>query len=457
MRVGAAPVTSAVGEAPPEALYRKLKPGPGRSADEVFANQSARLCGAMVELVAECGYERVTVRGLARLAGVSTKTFYKCFTNIEECFSVTYSRAVRDTLRRASEAPRDGEDALRARTRATFEALAQDRKAAQLVLVDFYSAGPAATERARVASRTFERLIRKDFEAPPQPVRVSPSVVQGLFGAALRVARKRLLGQTEADPAQVAARFADWLLVVRDQRLARLCCKAASEELRNFRLPRPDPAIGDERQFLLTAVATLSLASGYRNLSVTEIRREAGVTRRSFDANFADVTDCFLAAVESRLEELANMAEREARSPDGWEREAVRMIAYICSELSRDSKLARFGFIDISAPGRHGLDLRESLIDRRAARLLALVAENERYGELEAEASIAAAWSMIRAEAAVGRHARIGSLAPPIAFVVLAPAIGPAAAEAAIAAELWPGFLAPGSQKTSASAFLTAH
>jgi len=48
---------------------RKLKPGPGLTADVVSADQQRRLRLAMIDLAADRGYENVTVRALTKRAG----------------------------------------------------------------------------------------------------------------------------------------------------------------------------------------------------------------------------------------------------------------------------------------------------------------------------------------------------------------------------------------------------
>ena len=87
-----------------EPLYRQLKPGPGLSAEAVVTNQRARLFGAMVEMVADGGYGSVKVREISRLAGVSTRTFYDRFANVEDCFACTYSWILGEALISALEA-----------------------------------------------------------------------------------------------------------------------------------------------------------------------------------------------------------------------------------------------------------------------------------------------------------------------------------------------------------------
>jgi AcrR family transcriptional regulator len=435
-------------------LYRKLKPGPGRSAEQVLANQCTRLCGAMVQLATECGYERVTVRGLARLAGVSTGTFYKCFANVEECFVATYARVVRDILRRASEVAGDGEERLIGRTRVIFEGLGQDPKAAHLVLVESLSAGPRVQEKVRRTSRAFERLIADEIAVGPSPARMPAAMAEGVLGAALRIARARLLSDPPADVAAVAEGFARWLTSLQDQRVEALCQGAADWVGGNLAWDRTATPIGHDRQLLLTAVARLNMADGYTNLTVPAIRREAGVSRRSFDENFAGVADCFLAAVESRVGRIAEQAELEASQAGNWERCAARMIALLCAELAGNPELARLGFMDIFAPGRPGLELREKIVKRWARRLCQTAPSALAYGELTAEASVAASWSMARAEVVAGRAERLARLAPTMAFVVLAPAVGSAAAELAIVAEMWPDGGGLEAKQTSAPIFL---
>jgi AcrR family transcriptional regulator len=74
---------------------KKLAPGPGRPASKVAASQRARLQRAMFELVAEKGYEQVTVRELVSTAKVSSRAFYKHFRGVHDCFEATVAVAGR--------------------------------------------------------------------------------------------------------------------------------------------------------------------------------------------------------------------------------------------------------------------------------------------------------------------------------------------------------------------------
>src|SRR5580692_7927002 len=76
-------------------MYRRLPHGPnGMRREDVARNQRARLYGAMIESVAQRGYQATTVAHVIGLAGVSRRAFYEQFANKEECFLSTYDIVV---------------------------------------------------------------------------------------------------------------------------------------------------------------------------------------------------------------------------------------------------------------------------------------------------------------------------------------------------------------------------
>jgi AcrR family transcriptional regulator len=173
------------------------------------------------------------------------------------------------------------------------------------------------------------------------------------------------------------------------------------------------------------------VAEGYESLTVPRIRREAGVSRRSFDACFRGVADCFLAAVEARITMVVRRAETEARRADSWGRTVVRIVSSLSTAVSRDPGLVRLAFLEILAPGPEGLAKSEQIVTYWARRLCRSAPVGSRPDPFAAEASVAAAWPMAQCEFLFGRGDRIGEMT----IIVLAPAIGPAAAERTIRAE----------------------
>jgi len=423
--------------APPRGtLYPKLRPGPGRPTDQVVANQRARLTGAMVELVAERGYRGVTVRGLSRLAGVSTKTFYQCFENVEDCFAATHSRIVGRALRRARGVSSSPGQPLRKRIRAFFEALGEEPKAARLVLVDSFSSGPALIAMTHSSRRALGRFVDEELTAEAGSVALPPEIGSGVAAAGLHLMRSQLLFDASTSSSVIADEFVDWLLPLRSCGSVRGWREGIAAVAGAQSPPELIPAIADDQHFLLAAVTRLSLRDGYASLTVPAICREAGISRRSFDERFDGVAGCFLAAIEARITAAASYALSQAKDAGSWERALVRTVAILCVEFARDPVLGRLALVDVLAPGQSGLDLRQRMIIDWARRIRRTAPTGVRPSQMAAEASVAAAMGMAEVEATAGRPGRIGGAVPSLAFLILAPLIGSARAEQTIASEL---------------------
>jgi AcrR family transcriptional regulator len=421
--------------ATPDALYRKLKPGPGLSPEQVIANQRARLCGAMIELCAGEASQRPTVRSLSRVAGVSTKTFYECFSNVEDCFASTHTSILRDILQKASAVEGDGDERIRGAVEVAFLFLAENPKAAHFLLFRPIAAGSPIIEKAHAAVLAFERHVGDGVVDGPQAVGLPPLAAHAILGGAMRALRAPFLaGRSDLIP-ELAGPFADWLLGLRDERLAHVWSLTGSGRQHRSTRPAPFAEIGDDRQFLLTASLKLSAAEGYESLTVPSIRREAGVPRRAFDDHFDGVEDCFLSAVEALVVSVGKWAAEEARRAGTWDRRVVRMLELLAAEMARDPAAARLGLIGILAPGLVGLKRREDIVTRWAGQLRRAAPATLRPSSLMAEISLAAVWRVMAREVAGGRPERIRKLVPGMAFVILAPAIGPADAERAIIGE----------------------
>jgi AcrR family transcriptional regulator len=429
-------------------LYRKLKPGPGTSAAEVIASQRARLRQAMVDLVAERGFGGVTVRGLSSTAGVSTRTFYAHFPNAEECFTSTYETVMRTALKQFTASgmtDADRERAIRSGLTSLMRQISENPSAGRLALVESFSAGPAMLREMSCATRDFEQFMLDTFNAAPGRVKLPLPLIQSITAGAERVVRARILTGRDAELPGVSEELADWALSMHDPALATLAIPDSVGTGERRRAARPCAtkkpgtaefaAIGNERGRALAAVIRLSLKDGYWNLTVPRIRREAEVSRRAFDAHFDGVGHCYLEGIEALVARAVARAERKSAGGDSWESRTFQFVSAYCSEVAHSPALAQLGYIDIFAPGQEGLTCRERMISNGAARLRGFADPGEALTELEAEASAAAGWRMIQNEVAAGRAKKLPQVAPLIAFVILAPAVGAARAAEAIHAE----------------------
>ncbi len=426
----------------PEALYRKLSPGPGMSAHEVASHQRARIHGAMIEIAGDLGYDAVTVRELAQLAGVSTRAFYENFSGKEECFLATYDLIAR-RIAAGVVASQSGERDWQERMRLAFAAFAREieakPRAARVALVETFAAGPAALERMRWAEGIFEAMVSESFCRAPDGIEVPPLLVTGLVSGIARVARGRVLAARESDLPDLAEELLEWALCLRcdsakeleelNRRSTLLLAIAATPAAMDGREP------DDDRTRILKAAAKLASSGSYAELTVPRIRVAAGVSRRSFDSLFEGVEDCFIAALEHRIGSALEQSTKARAAGRSWAGGVYRAIATLCVKVARDPLLAKLGFSEVFAPGLNGMHCRERLVQATATLLRDEAAAEQQPSQLAAEASVGAIWGVMHHHVVNGRAQQLPWIAATLSCLALAPAVGASVATDAIRAE----------------------
>ena len=147
--------------------FRSLDSQPWERGDrEASAEwQQARMLHAITRAVSEKGYAKVTVADVVALAGVSRRTFYEHFDDVEHCFVVAYETATRQILTAVAEAVQtaaspDWHDRFEVAIAAYADTLASDPHMARACLVYVHGAGPRAVETRRVVYERFVRQMR---------------------------------------------------------------------------------------------------------------------------------------------------------------------------------------------------------------------------------------------------------------------------------------------------------
>jgi AcrR family transcriptional regulator len=428
-------------------IAAKLPPGPGRSPEEVARNQRARLRAAMIELVADHGgFEGVSARALYRAAGISSAAFYRHFDDAEDCFCKLYEGLMRAALQRAIRArdsAGDAESGVRAALRSLMVEVAGDPAAASLVFIGVFTAGPGMLPRMRVATARFERFLGETLARAPIAARLPPQIPQAMSAGIARVIRTRLLTDRAGELPACADPLAAWMLELADPRVLEVgrlgAALAARPDLRPAGGGHGEESwagsLGEERTRILAAIARLGAEHGYWRLTPTMIRKEAGVSRARFDAQFEDVGACFLEAVQALVIAASAQAERHSLRADTWERGVYRAAFVLCGEIARNPAIAQLGFADLFAPGRGGMECRRALIDLGTRQLRRNAPTSLRPSEMAAEASLAGAWQLTYEEIIAGRSEQLLQIAPVNSWLTLAPTVGGPAALAAIRAE----------------------
>lgn len=440
-RAGASRSRSSRGARSRSSRYPKLRPGPGRSAEDVAAHQRRRLQKAMVELVAEHGYNGFAVATLSNHAGVSKRDFYKHFESKEECFLAAYDFIVSNSARGILAATA-GEEEWCERLRLGFLAfagqIADCPSEARLALVEVFAAGAAAVERMQHTNLLFEALVAKNLTLADGTPRLPRLVVKGIVAGGSRVARARLLSGHPQRLALDGGALMEWALSFCDDEVVRL------RGLRVAGPPLPPMTaaavpLEDERALILAATARLVSEEGYATLTAPRVRAVAGVSKRSFDTHFAGVADCFLATLETLSDRTLATAEPFYLTADDWASGIHRMIVGLCRNLARDPTFADLAFLEVFSPGPEAIRWRSEMIAKLATMLVRGAPAAQRPSEFAAEASVGAMWGLIHHFVATGQGARLPVAAPVLSYIALAPALGGAAAIDVIAAEAGEG------------------
>jgi AcrR family transcriptional regulator len=133
--------------------------------------QRAKLLEAMVQVVAEKGYDAATVADAVRVARVSRGTFYELFASKQACFAAAYrlgvdvvEERVRDAVRGAA----DWREELRLGLRAYLRTLSDEPRFARVYLLEGQA---VAAERdaaiTRFAGRYGRTFARSGGAVPP--------------------------------------------------------------------------------------------------------------------------------------------------------------------------------------------------------------------------------------------------------------------------------------------------
>lgn len=401
----------------------------------------------MVELVAERGYEAVTVRELVRRSGVSSRAFYRHFANKQECFLRTHEVIVLRMARRivaAQAGERNSHDRLRLTLGAFASEVERNPEAACLALIETYAAGPEALKQARRAEHTLEAMIVESLTDPISTAAVSPPLADGAAAGAMWAIRSRLLdGQVDQLPPLIEG-LVDWSRAYRAKSISALPDLDRRAGAMSF-TTEPLPLLPEsvkrkptkDRALILAAVAKLCVSDNYSSLTQKSLCLTAGISGRSFNALFDSVEGCFVAAIMQRAEgalaEASYAAQLRSRS---WAGGVYQATHSLCVQIATDPVLANLCFVQVLAPGAVGMKCQQRLVAKVAKHLRGGASLARDADQALVEASVGAAWGVLRKHIATDRAFQAPRIAGSLAYLLLAPAIGPAEAVEAIRSEV---------------------
>jgi AcrR family transcriptional regulator len=182
---------------------QQLPAGRGRhdlSREQVARSQRERMLEAMIDAVAEQGYNATTIVEVARRAGVARKSLYEHFGDKETCFLAAHDwllERLADYALPAYERPGPWPERIRRGLAALLTAIAFRPEGARLAIIEILAAGPRAHRRHLAAIEAFAPYIDQGRSESPLGSRLPPSLARIVAGGvAARIHEQVATGHT---------------------------------------------------------------------------------------------------------------------------------------------------------------------------------------------------------------------------------------------------------------------
>jgi AcrR family transcriptional regulator len=186
-----------------------------------------------------------------------------------------------------------------------------------------------------------------------------------------------------------------------------------------------------QRGRILTAVAEIVCQCGPESLTVAQIVARAGVSRRTFDALFADPADCPVAAFEYAVMLAEKRAGTAYRSQSSWLESMRAGLATVLQLADERPELAWLCIVHaLSARGpltERWRELTQALVD--AIELRAPEAVDNRVRPWTAYAVVGEALGTVYERLRAAPTPTLSPLLNPLMALIVGPYLGPAAAQ----------------------------
>jgi len=190
----------------------------------------------------------------------------------------------------------------------------------------------------------------------------------------------------------------------------------------------PEQVSDSQRARVLAALRTLVAARGLGRVTVAEVVRHAGVSRKTFYELYASKEACFADLYGRELDRLLGPAVAAFAGDDPWAERLRGALGTLLGGLAADPEAARICFVEVLAAGPVALERRNAEMARVAA--LLTPPPGERRGPRSALAAGAVGYlsEVLNREIAAGRAELLPGLVGELT-ATLAPAAGDARAE----------------------------
>jgi AcrR family transcriptional regulator len=448
----------------------------GLDPEDVQRNQRERLQMALVELIAQRGYQAVRILDLTQLARVSRPTFYSLYADKEELFLAAYDEISKHTARTimaAYETQGSPGERLRRAMHAFAELAAAEPEAVSLMVLGAFGAGPKALERRNRTLEALEQSIRAARSTKAREISAnagegssragggaggSDMIVKVILGGirevtAARLRRDRagelpglideLAAWAESYPAKLpsgleppgaAARREDSRQAAhaengRGALMASERARQAEGRLPSGRhdLPRQF-IVKNQRERIVDATAAIVAEKGLAGLTIPEIARRANVSHQTFYEMYPTKHDAFLGAQKVGLHQaLAVTVQAYEMQGDDWSLGVAAGLRALLEYLASEPAHAHLTVVDTFAASPLAIEIRDTGLHAFAAYLQPGFHHSPGARSVPAIAPEAVAggiWQVLHNHIERGRVQDIASLAPQLVYVALTPFVG---------------------------------
>jgi AcrR family transcriptional regulator len=177
-----------------EATAARLPAGRhGLPREFVAENQRERIVTALVDSVAERGYNATTVADITKAASVSRRTFYEHFADKEACFLAAYEMVTEhllSSMKAAAASYEEWPQKVRAALSTLLSFLAAEPELARLCMIEPIAAGGEIAARYRASLQGLVEVLKAGHPEPasgrPLPEATEETLVGGIVSLVVR-------------------------------------------------------------------------------------------------------------------------------------------------------------------------------------------------------------------------------------------------------------------------------
>ena len=183
----------------------------------------------------------------------------------------------------------------------------------------------------------------------------------------------------------------------------------------------------NQRERLIAGLATAVAEKGYRAVTITDVTKQARVSRRVFYANFEGKEECFSAAFDVVVDHLRDLVVEAVAPLAAWPERGVAASGAVLSFFAEEPDLARLCLVESQAAGPTVAARFHEAVHEVIPYLEAGRAERSSDHALPptTEESILGALVMLASrKVAAGEAAQLEDLLPEFAEFIFAPYLG---------------------------------